>query len=345
MKRRVLRTHNNKKALRTIQAAHALKDPYHVLCDETFLRAVVGQSDVESVRSLIADSGIGAAYVMHVLPETLRNLERHQHFKALEYATANCVVVPTEILSNNTAPPPRASATTTATSTSPVPPVDVSQQPAADRNELKAIAATIKHSSVASSTSSPSAAKNNFFYFVATQSHDLRALLPPAAAILRATFKPTAVWIEINNASGSSANLRDSPASATSNTNRLAHQQRRLSLSGADAAFLESLGINNKTGKKRLAERKPRALTPTPTNTTTTSVALMQQEESSGNTGTTEGAAAAAALQQPPKKFVLKKDNKPKGANPLSMKKKSPRETFSIQQEPPKNKRRVEAPI
>lgn len=331
MKRRVLRTHNNKKTLRTIQAAHALKDPYHVLCDETFLRAVVGQSDVESVRSLISDSGLGTACVMHVLPETIRNLERHQHFKALEYATTNCVLVPAEPPSNNNHAATRGPREPSSATTSPAPSAEAPQAPAVDRNELKAIAATIKNSSATSSTSS--ANKNHFFYFVATQSHDLRALLPPAAAILRATFKPTAIWIEINNSSSASTNLRDA-APAAPTTTRLV-QQRRPSLSGADAAFLESLGINNKTGKKRLAERKPRALTPL-------NLVAASSVQSPGELG--NPAAEAAASQPPqPKKFIPKKDNKPKGANPLSMKKKSPRETFSIQQEPPKSKRRIES--
>lgn len=328
MKRRVLRTHNNKKAFRTIQAAHGLKEPHHVLCDETFLRAVVGQRDVESVRSLISDCGLGNSYVLHVLPETLRNLERHQHFKALEYATSNCVLLssdaPTAAQTRAPDATSVASASTATTTTAP------SQQPASDRNELKAVAATIKNSMASSSATSSKA--NNFFFFVATQSHDLRALLPPSAAILRATFKPTAVWIEINNTNESAANLRDAIPSATSSRSS---QQRRPSLSGADAAFLESLGINNKTGKKRVAQRVPRTLE---TSATTTTVGDQTSDGAASN------AAATPLQQQPQKKIIPKKDNKPKGANPLSMKKKTPRETFSFQQnEPPKNKRRVES--
>lgn len=279
MKRRVLRTHNNKKVLRTIQAAHGVKDPHHVLCDETFLRSVVGQSDVESVRTLVGECM--GMHFLHVLPETIRNLERHQHFKAYEFATHQCQLV-------------AGAAAATATPTS-------------DRNELKAIAATVK------------AEKPQHFFFVATQSHDLRALLPSSVPILRATFKPTAVWLEQNGLpSGSHAATSQQPQTP---------QKRKTILSGADAAFLESLGINNKTGKKRRNLRSNSKPVPTP---------VMQTE--GGSQQTSEAVNPVAASTMKPKHQSAKK--KPKGANPLSMKKKTPRETFSVE-EPPRSKRRV----
>lgn len=201
-------------------------------------------------------------------------------------------------------------------------------QPEGPRNELKAIAGFLKESKQ--------------FYFVATQSHDLRKMLPPTAAVLRATFEPTAVWVEENTFENDQmretikdndkrkAKGKDGPAVGTSvakpSTLAVPNAPK---MSVADQAFLKKLGVEaniNPFGKKRRQRSEKVAVVPQ-------SAAVL--------VAGSEGPAQPSTSPAPPTHKV--KPRAVKGPNPLSMKKKSVRETFSVDaEEPQKQKRRVE---
>lgn len=236
MKRRVLRTHVNKKNLRTLQTAHRIKEPYNVICDETFLRSVCGAADKHTSLTAVVSEAMGSCKLF-VLPETLVALERHKQACALSFASTECALWPDAV------------------------------GPSQPRNELKAIAAAVKESKL--------------FVFVATQSHDLRAMLPNQTGVLRASFGPLAVWVESND------------HSSTGNDTQKATQ----TLPVADVAYLKSLGLSipgEATVKVQSASPRPARFAP-------------------------KGA---------------------KAPNPLSVKKKSVRETVCVDDEPLKQKKR-----
>lgn len=333
MKRRVLRIHSNKKALRTLAAAHQLREPYTVLCDETFLRAATDRSSggcgtegelMEHIRDAIGPC------TLTVLPETLTALERHMHHVALQFASSHCHAATTSSVAAAAPAAKEAGDEKKATQSNsgtlqqqhatptPAPPA---------RNELKAISLYVSEGHTV---------------MVATQSHDLRRLLPANCGVVRVSFRPFAVWVELNHANG---NNKEAAHSKSTSNIRAGSAPNIATLSPADRAYMKALGVApaNETKKKtksdRLAQRK-RNREP---ESSTVPVSSASEKD---NQNAPAAAAPAAVATRPGNGRPLSskaRHNKPKQPNPLSVKPKTKRETFSVSAAPATKKARTEA--
>ena len=158
MKRRVLTSKANKRALRQIQAATGCKAPYNVLFDASFAR-MASEQKVESLVRLLTD-GFGGAHV---------NVTFHPATHATLAKTApDATQLLTEVYAIRVA----------------------DRQKEAARSEVKAVV----DAALSGAAASQVPGKN--VTFVATLNHDIRRQVIQSCPVVRITRKPVAVWID-----------------------------------------------------------------------------------------------------------------------------------------------------
>ncbi|RNE98039.1 hypothetical protein TraAM80_09007 [Trypanosoma rangeli] len=353
MKRRVLRAHANKRRLRLISAEHGLRlDAYSILCDASFLRALVlaegagDRSPAQTLKTLMydtfaaatshgwnekdTDNAAGAAQVrkhkdlsfaVHYLPETAMALRRmaQQQQQPEERETASAPRKRNGNEGNLRQPAVREQSR---------PLLSVVESllaglectgggdSSASRNEAKAIAQFVAAGSVESRI--PHAAqkrKNAHFFFVATQSHDVRRLLPRNAALIRLTTSPTALWIERN---GDAFHYGVDGANNTSGQEAAAATGGKM-LSAADVAFMRHLSADLLPAagvkKRRRAESNNAAAR-------ISEVTMAPHPKATPVTGH-RGDMGGGGAKRPRRKAAG-------GPNPLAVKKKRVREVFRV---------------
>ena len=63
MKRRVLRQHSNKKALRVLASANHIRPPYHVICDASFIRAFAAREKTKRIADVVGEALGGSSSI------------------------------------------------------------------------------------------------------------------------------------------------------------------------------------------------------------------------------------------------------------------------------------------
>ncbi|RNF10020.1 uncharacterized protein Tco025E_06855 [Trypanosoma conorhini] len=190
---------------------------------------------------------------------------------------------------------------------------------ATGRNEAKAIAQFL---AAAGSVESriPHAAqerKNAHFFFVATQSHDVRRLLPRSAALIRLTTSPTALWIERN---GDAFHYGEEGAANSTPRQESAAAAGGKVLSAADVAFMRHLSADlvpaAGANKRRRSETSNAAAAKMPDTT------AAPQPKAAPMTGHKSSMRRGNATRSRRKAVG--------GPNPLAVKKKRVREVFRV---------------
>lgn len=158
--------------------------------------------------------------------------------------------------------------------------------------------------------------RNAHCLFVATQSHDVRRLLPPNAALMRLTTSPTALWIEKN---ADSFHYGNNSTKKMLGTNEAA-PVRGKGLSPADVAFIRHLSEDLLPGAS--ANKRRRVVTPDDATRASADVMAATHEQTAMHIGTD---------------FVVERKKKFRGKkkwlarpNPLAVKKKRVREVLRV---------------
>ncbi|ESL09855.1 hypothetical protein TRSC58_02420 [Trypanosoma rangeli SC58] len=354
MKRRVLRAHANKRCLRLISAEHGLRlDAYSILCDASFLRALVlaegagDRSPAQTLKALMydtfaaatshgwnekdTDNAAGTAQVrkpkdlscvVHYLPETataLRRMAQQQQQQPEERGTASA---PHKQSGNEKNLRPPAACEKSRPLLSVVESLLAGLEctgggdSSASRNEAKAIAQFVAAGSVEGRI--PHAAqkrKNAHFFFVATQSHDVRRLLPRNAALIRLTTSPTALWIERN---GDAFHYGVGGAGNTSGQEAAAARGGKM-LSAADVAFMRHLSADLLPAA---GAKKRRRVESNNAPARISEATMAPQPKATPVTGH-RGDMGGGSAKRPRRKAAG-------GPNPLAVKKKRMREVFRV---------------
>ncbi|RNF14642.1 hypothetical protein TcG_07548 [Trypanosoma cruzi] len=354
MKRRVLRAHANKSRLRLLSAENGLRlDSYNILCDASFMRAFLlaeGSSEgspAQALRALMYDTfsaatshvsreedgsrssssarikkpkelNLSVYYLLETATTLRRMFQRRQEEEQEDAATRrkrkrnekeltsleinkkgrHFILVVESLLEGLEC----------------IRGEDVS----ANKNEAKAIARFLAAagSKEGPPTRTAQGRKNANFFFVATQSHDVRRLLPGNAALIRLTTLPTALWIEKN---GDAFHYGVDGAKNTP-LHDASVPTRGKTLSAADVAFMRHLsaelvpagvGANKSTwvGSKGATSK-------------TLNATLAMQNKATPDTGSKNGVRGENASRSRRKSA--------RGPNPLAVKKKRVREVFRV---------------
>nr|CCC46511.1 conserved hypothetical protein [Trypanosoma vivax Y486] len=371
MKRRVLRAHANKRCLRLISAEHGLLlDTYNVLCDASFLRAFCISFGTSGASNKVGGNGTGADGKNRMVPSRALQALMYETFAAATSHAAHADVDPSACKKPKGIALTLCYLPETATTLRRLVQQQGQQgggkasrgkrkgkntcsSAVADsllsgleciaygrdanapemRNEGKAIAKFIADVSrgVGDEVYSLMGRKNAHCFFVATQSHDVRRLLPESTALMRLTTSPVALWIErngntfcYNDAHGGSNDACVGGTRTTSRENRNAGLAAKgKSLSAADLAFMHHLSPHLVPGASTSKRRRLEAVGK-PSHSDANS-------SECGGGGTAPGGntvvAAVRAVKRGGGIFARKKA---KGPNPLSVKKKRVRECVRV---------------
>ncbi|CAD2219237.1 hypothetical protein AGDE_13879 [Angomonas deanei] len=214
MKRRVSRSHTNKKNIRILSTANRLTNNnlkhIHLLCDASFLRMFLQNSGSNSHKDVFGSLKQLALETFSVIQDNSHNTHNnstvHVNFYCVpqtveKITTKNSSEVKTvQDKKNNN------NAYHIGNLFSGFHRIDLdslehnhhknNNVPLKELNEVNCLSYFIRHYQNKPLPSSEQNSHNNQFYFVATQNHDLRRQLDTSAAVVRWTTKPLALWIE-----------------------------------------------------------------------------------------------------------------------------------------------------
>lgn len=192
-----------------------------------------------------------------------------------------------------------------------------------DRNEAKAIQALVQQSGgsprALASSGGPPASSLLPLLFIATQSHDVRRLLPGSTPLLRFTQKPPSVWVEQNDVYLSQYS-REGAASVPETA------KGSSTLSRADRAFVAFITSGGGSGGAKPLSREALLAAARGTVATGQGPAPAAAAGSGVSDTTAEGGGSVPAERPRPKK--RRAAHSP---NPLSAKKKQKREVFRVE--------------
>jgi hypothetical protein len=234
MKRRVLTSKANKRAMRQLQAATGVKAPFRVLVDSSFIRMAIDGRVNESIVTLTKDLFDGGFTEVFFLPETLQavlSTAGNAGRALLNDLTPirRTAAAKEEALKNQANTPVVPSSTATGKPGLTEGPgkggEGATSSKALIRAEVAAIVDWLKkckelhHGHYAagsgSASSSPSTAAlggPSSVWFVASMNYDLRNTISPTVPIIRLSLKPTSVWLdvptELTHEPGATANPR-----------------------------------------------------------------------------------------------------------------------------------------
>lgn len=355
MKRRVLRAHANKRNLRLLSAEHGLRlDAYNVLCDASFLRAVAlaennsARSLAKALKGLVYDTFAAAtshavqessdtssgearrfkdlSLSLFYLPETataLRRLAQRQEEQGMPSSSVKgkrggagkCEGKFTSKDGKNE----KGSLSGVLESLLSGLECIGRENVAVHKNEAKAIAQFV--AAAASGQGLPPTIqerRNARCFFVATQSHDVRRLLPGNTALIRLTTSPTALWIEKN---ADAFHYNEGGIKQTPTHSASAPLQGVKGLSAMDVAFIRHLSEDLLPGAS--ATKRRRLVSPNDGARTSAAVSATPTGDK-----TTTGADHDDGVEK--QKNIRRRKGGAHRPNPLAMKKKRVREVFRV---------------
>ena len=361
MKRRVLRLHSNKKALRLLASTHHLRPPYHVVCDASFVRAFAAREKVRRVVDVVGEA-LGVPCDVCCIPETALALERQEQQLAIEkQQQAQAQKIAAAKKGKAVRAPAHSSDVNSGVNGVLKQLCHVGRLHDPPKNELKAVCAYTQ------ANSSASAAGEKRFVFVATASYDLKKLIAttssttPAAAktsqageptvdgkqqqqpaneskscaFIRLTFNPTAAWLDTLPTPGTPRSAGSS-GRAERPVRRSAQDDAARLLSPADRAFMQHLNVQPGGRKQQRVKRQREvvgngaAASPTPAPAEIQKKCAASSVAGPGSSGPVVASPAAHLSDSAKKAIALQKKKKPAAPNPLSMKKRRVRETLVV---------------